>query len=370
MKQFLIALSLLAATTACNCNKGTSQCAPNTSCQKEEVKSVIFMIGDGMGLAQASMLMIENGYQTTAFDRAKNIALIKTYSANNRVTDSAAAGTALACAQKTNNKMIGVTADLDTCYSIATHAKEKGLSTGLVAACTVQHATPAAFYAHVDNRNDYELITRQLVYSNLDLIIGGGKKYFDQEIDGQKLTEIANKNGFSIVNNFDELSTAGNGSILGLFADGHIASMQEGRGDYLSKATTAAISRLSKNGKGFFLMVEGSQIDWSCHANDAEATLAEVADFNECVNMVMDYADRNPGTLVIITADHETGGLAAVSNNADFTLADSGVAYKYSTDGHSGILVPVYTYGTGAESINGIMENTELSNKISQILAL
>ncbi len=335
-----------------------------------EVKNVIFMIGDGMGLAQAAMLMVENGYEATAFDRAENIALIKTYSANNRVTDSAAAGTALACGQKTNNKMLGLTPELDTCYSLTLRANRKGMATGVVVSCGLQHATPAAFYAHVADRNDNYNITRQLAASSFDVAIGGGAKYFSEELDGASFSDIATSNGYNIVTTFDELSSVGDGRVLGLFEPGHIKSIKAGRGDYLPRATEAALSRLSKSDKGFVLMVEGSQIDWACHSNNSVETLAEVADFNDCLNVVMDFADYNPGTLVVITADHETGGLSMVSNDADFTKSDSGVAYKYSTGGHSGILVPVYTYGAGADRIEGVMENTALSDKIAEILNL
>lgn len=346
----------------------TKECCGNNK-SIEEVRNVIFLIGDGMGLAQASMLMVEKGYTQTSFDRATNVALIKTYSANNRVTDSAAAGTALACGEKTNNKMIGLTPQLDTCFSMSHRAKSKGKSTGLVAACTIQHATPAAFYAHVDNRDDYEQITRQLVTSDVDILIGGGEKHFDQIVDGKNLMDVA-KSKFNVVKNFEELESVKEGRVLGLFAEGHIKSMADGRGDYLTTAAAAAISRLEKNENGFLLMVEGSQIDWTCHAGDAEGTLAEVMDFDKCVNMAMDYADKTPGTLVVVTADHETGGLSMVSNDSDFTKSDSGVAYKYSTGGHSGILVPVYTYGAGANNIEGVMENTELSKLIEKSLGL
>lgn len=363
MRKLLLSLAIAATMMGC-CNSATN--AP----QEVEVKNVIFLIGDGMGLAQASMLMVENGYQPTAFDRAQNVALIKTYSANNRVTDSAAAGTALACGHKTNNSMLGLTPTLDTCYSMTVKAKAKGKSTGLVAACTIQHATPAAFYAHVENRGQYEQIAQQLVDSDVDIAIGGGEKYFEQEVNGTKLIDIAPTKGFNIVRNMDELNAAPEGRILGLFEQDHIKSMAEGRGDFLPRATEAALARLSQNPEGFVLMVEGSQIDWMGHANNAEELLAETIDFEECVKIAMDFADKNPGTLVVVTADHETGGLSLVSGEEDFTKSDSGVNYEFSTNSHSGILIPVYTYGTGAEKINGIMENTELSNGIVEILNL
>lgn len=338
---------------------------------EEPVRNVIFMIGDGMGLGQVSAYMIDRGYETTAFDRADNVAIIKTYSANNRITDSAAAGTALACGVKTNNKMLGLTPQLDTVASMTAKAKAKGLATGVVVTCTVQHATPAAFYAHVDSRSDYEQITRQLPAANFDIIVGGGAKDFDQEVDGRCFKDIVSEQGFTIVSDFSELESKRDAEkIIGLFAEEHIDSKLKGRDDYLTKVTNIALEKLSKSENGFVLMVEGSQIDWECHDNNAEGVLAETDDFNHVLEAVMDFADNNPGTLVVITADHETGGMTIVNSEEDFTAADSGVEYAFSTDNHSATLVPVYLYGTGADRISGVLDNTELSNMIVEVLNL
>lgn len=361
----LILLLVVATTSIVSCSKAvcTNEC--------QEVRNVIFMIGDGMGLAQTSMFMIENGYQETAFDKAQNVALIKTYSANNRVTDSAAAGTALACGTKTNNSTVGISPKGDTLVSIAAAAKRRGKSTGFVVTCSMQDATPAAFYAHSKKRSNFTLITEQFLSSQMDVAIGGGAKFFDEQIDGQKMIDIAKQKGYSIASSFEELSEIESGKVLGLFAPGNLNWIVRGRQEnYLEQATAYALNQLAKDEDGFFLMVEGSLIDHAAHANDAEATLAEIVDFERSVKVAMDFADANPGTLVIITADHETGGLSMVSGNEDFTKAESGLDYKFSTGGHSGILVPVYSYGTGAERISGVMENTELSDKILEILEL
>lgn len=364
MKKLFLSLIVVCATALFGINDATAK--P----KKTAVKNVIFMIGDGMGLAQATMVMIENGYEPTAFDKVENVALTKTYSANNRVTDSAAAGTALATGKKTNNKMLGLTPQRDTCYSLAYKAKAKGLSTGIVVACEVQHATPAAFYAHVDDRNNKKVITEQLAKNNyIDIIIGGGKKSFDAKVDGVSMSDVAKKSGFEIVTDMAGFKGSTNDRILGLFNNGHIENISK-RGNFLPEATAEALNKLSNNKSGFFLMVEGSQIDWECHSNNAQRCLAETIDFCKTIEVAMDFADKNPGTLIVITADHETGGLSAVSPEVDFTKSDSGVEYRFSTKGHSGILVPVYTYGTGSELINGVIDNTELSDIIGQSLGL
>lgn len=346
-------------------------CCSSTTPVEEPVRNVIFMIGDGMGLSQVSAYMIENGYDSTSFDRSDNVALIKTYSENNRITDSAAAGTALACGVKTNNRMLGLTPQLDTLVSMTDRAKAKGMATGVVVTCTVQHATPAAFYANVDNRSDYEQITRQLPDANFDIIIGGGANYFDQEVDGVPFMSLVEDRGFTVVRDFEELESQKDAAkIIGLFADDHIESKLNGRDDYLTRATNIALEKLSKSEDGFVLMIEGSQIDWECHSNSAEGSLAETDDFSRCIDSVMDFADNNPGTLVVITADHETGGMTIINSESDYTKSDSGVEYAFSTGSHSGTLVPVYLYGTGAERISGVMENTELSNRMVELLGL
>lgn len=150
---------------------------------------------------------------------------------------------------------------------------------------------------------------------------------------------------------------------MGFFADGHLPKMSEGRGDYLERAIRKALEILSREAgerdRGFILMVEGSQIDLRAHDNDAEGVLAEMRDFDRAVAAAMDFADRHPGTLVVVTADHETGGLSIPSADVDFEHEEAGIEYRFSTGGHTAAMVPVYLYGTGAERINGVLDNTE-----------
>ena len=143
---------------------------------------------------------------------------------------------------------------------------------------------------------------------------------------------------------------------------------------YLTRATRKSLELLSaeaeRRDKGFVLMVEGSFIDWACHGNDADELLFLMRDFDSTVAAAMDFADRTPGTLVVVTADHETGGLTIPSNEADFTRSESGLNYSFSTTGHTGTMVPVYLYGAGADRITGVMDNTQLSQRIMQLLGL
>ena len=352
---------------------GVSGCAE----KEPEVKNIIIMIGDGMGLAQASLTQIENKYAPTAFDRAQNVALQKTYSANNRVTDSAASGTALATGYKTNNSTLGQTPDGTPVESIMTKGERAGYASGIVVTCYVNHATPAAFYAHRESRNDNEGIITDFMASDLDVLFGGGTRFFNDHFSKQNknyVDELKAK-GYTYLAEQSEMASVSEGNVVGLFAETNIPLMRNGRGDYLPKATAKALEILTNNvekqGKeGFILMVEGSQIDGEGHGNNIEGVLAETRDFAAAMNVAMDYADAHPGTLVVVTGDHETGGLSIPSNKTDFTLPESGISYGFSTTGHTGIMLPVYLYGTGADRINGIMENTELSQALQRMIGV
>lgn len=340
----------------------------------DEVRNIIYMIGDGMGLSHVSMTMIEKGYAPTAFDRAQNIALISTYSANNRVTDSAAAGTALATGTKTNNGTLGLDAEGNRIESMIAKATREGLATGLVVTCYLQHATPAAFYAHVKHRGETEAITADMLVSEIDVMIGGGRKWLAAECaEGGSYLEAFARRGYTVTASLDEAADVEKGRLLAV-VDEEYAPKAPARGDYLPEASKKAMEVLYNTTvgkeKGFLLMIEGSQVDSAAHANDTAWLQAEMDDFEKAVAAAMDFADNHPGTLVVVTADHETGGLSVPSGNKDFTSSESGIEYRYGTGSHTGTMVPVYLYGAGAERINGLLDNTELSHRLMQILDL
>ena len=347
--------------------------------KNEKVNNIIFMIGDGMGLGHISMLQLEGKYQPTAFDRAQNIALIKTYSVNNRVTDSAAAGTALATGHKTNNSTLGQLPDGTPLESITTKAKNKNYGTGIVVTCYVQHATPAAFYANVESRSDNDGICDDFTKRDYDVMFGGGLRYFKQYYE--KRNKDYNKElaalGYALHTDLSKLgSIPSEGKVLGLFADGDLPAATSGKRDgYLANATQKALDILTNNAKknknkGFVLMVEGSKIDGESHSRNPQGILAETRDFAAAVAVAMNSADTHPGTLVVVTADHETGGMSIPSNKTDLTLPERGIGYAFGTSSHTATMVPVYLYGAGADSINGIMENSELGQKLQEILGV
>ena len=239
--------------------------ATTLTVEAQEVKNIIYLIGDGMGLTSASMMQLANNYEPTIFDEADNVALQKTYSLDNRVTDSAASGTALASGFKTNNTMLGQLPDGTNVESLMELAATKGKATGIVVTTYLQHATPGAFYAHVPSRHYYTTISEQLLASDIDIAIGGGMAFFEERY-GSRENAIAaiTESGFTLQENLDE-NIEGE-RILALLADKEI----ENRRGYLAKATAMAIDHLSDNENGFVLMVEGSLIDGMGHGNNAE----------------------------------------------------------------------------------------------------
>lgn len=337
----------------------------------DSVRNVIYMIGDGMGLAHVSMLAVEGGYAPTAFDRAQGIALISTYSANNRVTDSAAAGTALACGSKTNNGTLGLDPRGGRLQSVIEWAVAEGMTAGIAVKCHLQHATPAAFYAHVPDRGDEKAITRDLLASNIDVLIGAGRRLEKESSEGGSYRDAFGRRGYAVAGSLEEAEPVRAGRLLCAVTDENIPKTIR-REDYLRCATQKALEILSHNadsvGRGFVLMVEGSLIDGASHGNDAEKILAEMRDFERAVAAAMDFADRTPGTLVVVTADHETGGLAIPSCDGDFTRSESGIRYVFGSKSHTATYVPVYLYGTGAGRIAGIMDNTQLARRVMALL--
>ena len=340
-----------------------SQCQ-QTRAQQEitHAKKVILMIGDGMGLTQIQAAMTANN-NALNFERFPIVGLTKTSAADRYITDSAAGATAFSAGVKTYNGAIAVDTAGVPVKTILEYAEEKGYATGLVATSTITHATPAAFIAHNESRNNYEAIAADFLKTDIDVFIGGGSGHFTNRKDGLDLTEQLADQGYTII--YDSIELGYNTTKLaGLLDSGAMPTMEDGRGNMLSEASDLAIDILDKNKKGFFLMIEGSQIDWGGHGNNTSYMVTELLDFDKTIGEVLDYAEADGTTLVIVTADHETGGLTIVGEDI---LGDS-TATQYSTGGHTPVMVPVFAYGPGAEQFSGIYENTEIFNKMMTAL--
>jgi alkaline phosphatase len=338
-----------------SCNQS---CAP----KEEKVKNIIFMIGDGMGVAQVSATQIAQDYEPMQLERATYVGLQKTYSANSRVTDSAAAGTALSTGNKTNNGMIGVTPDSLPQRSILEYFEQAGRPTGIVVTYPVTNATPAAFVAHVPNRNMEDEIATYYLENDVDVIFGGGSKRFDQRADQVNLFDALKEKEYTIAYDLKEIADVKSGNVIMLPTEGSMSSRLDGRDEYLPEATAKALEILTNNaaGDGFFLMVESSMIDGYGHQNNVEGIIKETKDFDNAIKVAFDYADTHPGTLVVVTADHATGGLTIVNGNRRFDLHDHQVDYAFTTGGHTGEMVPIFAYGAGAENFTGVFENTDI----------
>ena len=337
--------------------------------KNEKVKNVILIIGDGMGLGATASWMIDQNYGPTCFDRAQYAAVVKTYSANSKTTDSAAAATAIATGHKTDNSMLGMLPDGSKPSSIAELAKDKGLSIGIVVTSYVQDATPGGFYAHVSSRREKGQISEDLIAFRPDVIIGGGRKYFtDKRYTGENLIDKAAGRGFSYVETPEQFYSTWTTPVLGLLDEGNQLDEAEINSDLLADLAGHTFEILEKNKKGFFAMIEGSHIDHAAHANNSEMVLWWMEEFDKLVNSAFDYADTHKGTLVIVTADHETGGITLVPGSKDFTKGESGVEVKYSTTGHTASPVILYSYGASSWRFSGVMDNTDIFKRMKCVL--
>jgi alkaline phosphatase len=325
-----------------------------------QVKNVILLIGDGMGLAHIFAAMTVNN-DRLYIDQAPYIGLQKTKARNKYRTDSAASGSALATGKKTNYGVISMDEENNSSTTILEYAAGNGYSTGLVATSKITHATPAAFIAHASKRSQYDQIANYFINDSLNVFLGGGyTDFYNPEKGINHLPKIKAK-GFQLITQLEELQKIKSGKIAGLFADGHMESYSK-RGEFLVEATQKAIEILSQNKKGFFLMVEGSQIDWASHDNDIASTMQETLEFDRAVGEALKFAAKDGHTLVIITADHETGGLSVIDGDINAGLVEG----KFNSSGHTSILVPVFAYGPGAEDFIGIYENTAIFDKMKK----
>lgn len=363
---------LLVALSGCRvASPEASAVFANSPGQKgdEASMAVILMIGDGMGISQLSAAMHTSAAPLN-IEACPVVGFHKAFSSSDLVTDSAAGATAFACGVKTFNGAIGLGADTLPRPTILEQAHREGLATGMVATSTIVHATPAAFAAHQPLRILYEQIAVDIATSGVDLLIGGGKRYFDRrKADDRDLIAELQTRGYIVEDYYyGDLSQVRPNPERGFIfftADNHPLPVNQGR-SYLAYASRLAAEFLDRRGsKGFFLMVEGSQIDWACHANEGRLAVQETLDFDRAIGQVLEFAERRGNTLVIITADHETGGLA-IDGDAKPGRVDT----RFTTNLHTGSLVPVYAYGPGAEAFNGVYDNTDIYHKIKEALQL
>lgn len=325
-------------------------------------KNIIMMIGDGMGVAQVFAGLTANGGHLF-LDNFKQIGFSKTQSSNKYITDSAAGGTALSTGQKTYNGAIGVNTDTIAIKTILEMAEEKGMATGLISTSAITHATPASYIAHQGSRGSYEDIAADFLKTDIDVFIGGGYKHFTQRADKRDLIKELQQKGYKVLLDMDEIAKVKSGKLAGLTADEHNEVFPK-RKMNLPLSTQTALNILNQNKKGFFIMIEGSQIDWGGHENNTIYVDNEMLDFDRAIGKALEFAAKDGETLIIVTADHETGGMALVDGN----MTSGMVKAAFPTGDHTGTMVPIFSYGPGAENFTGIIENTDIAKKIMKLL--
>ena len=332
--------------------------------QGKKVKNVILMIGDGMSLMHMYSAWTANRGKLY-LDNCQAVGLSKTYCANRLITDSGAGGTAMATGQKTNYHSVGVDTLGHPLKSLVDLANAKEKSTGIAVTCRLWDATPADFCCHNVDRDKEEEIIADYVNSPADYVFGGGARLFEKRKDGRNIFQELNEKGYKTPRSWNELDTIRSGKVFAVPypADTPIPSE---RGDLLARASLKGIELLDQNKNGFFMMIEGSQLDDYGHFNDLNLLMQETHDFDRTIGAIYKWAAKDGETLVIVTADHETGGLTLVDGN----LKEGKIVCKFSTGGHSGVMVPVYAFGPGFQEFTGIYENTDIFNKIKKILEL
>ncbi len=358
--------------------------------QEQKPRNIILMIGDGMGPQQILMGMYSS-QQPLHFMKFKDIGLKTTHSADNLVTDSASAATAMATGEKTYNKAISVDINKKSLKTIMELAKEKGYSIGVVVTSSLTNATPAAFLAHSESReNEYE-IAEDIIQIEPDIALGGGLKFFQNRMDGKDLIKALESKNYQIFYDWKEINTNNldiNRKAIGLFASTGMppvvstkvnqnskyapylaenADINNVRSkEFLPLMTQFAIEYLNKKGKPFILMVEGSQIDFAGHNMDAPYLTEEVLDFDKAIGVAYEFVERSKNTLLVITADHETGGFAITGGKIEsgkLIVPET----KYLYEKHTSTLIPVFAYGVGSEEFRGIYDNTDIFKKIIKL---
>jgi alkaline phosphatase len=335
---------------------------PDNKTDKSEVRNIILLIGDGMGLPAVYATMTVSPAPLN-FERCTYTGLAKTFSLTDYITDSAAGATALSSGKKTKNGVIGQDTLGRKFKSILEIAEEHGLSTGLVSTSAITHATPAGFIAHVPSRDLYEDIALEFLKTDIDVFIGGGINHFYRRTDKLNLLDSLRARGYEVDTTLNSILNSKSSKLAGLNVPEHNPWSLNGRGDMLPLSSRKAIDILSKNPKGFFLMIEGSQIDWAAHGNDQKNLIAETLDFDKAIGIAIDFAEKDGHTLVIVTADHETGGVTITGGD----LSRHEVILNFSTTNHTAVMVPVYAFGPGAENFTGIFDNTAIFEKMMKV---
>lgn len=381
MKRFFLIL-LVCLTTLTACQKAVNTTQTYTCTTPHEViaslptvevgqkpKNIVLIIGDGMGLPQMSTAWTANRGKLNML-ACPYTGLSRTYCTDTLITDSDAGGTALACGQKTAKAHCGTDANGLAMKSLMGYAHDAGMQTGMSIVCTLCDATPADFCCHVSDRDEYDSICEQYLDCGVDYIVGGGMRYFTQREDGRNIYEEMAAKGYHTYSEVEQLWQATELPIFAVLSDDDYPKALE-RGNLFPRQTALALELLScpkdmasDTNPAFFMMVEGSCIDGWSHANVLSNVVEEMLDFDRMVGEVLRYAAEDGETLVVITADHATGGLTLLGGNKE----QGRVIGSFANDSHVDVHVPIYAYGPGAERFTGVMENAEVGQRLIELV--
>ena len=347
----------------------------------EKAKNIILLIADGMSLSQITAYRMMKGSlnERISMDNFPYSGIVLTHSYNAAVTDSASSATAYSTGFKTNNGVLGLDKDLNVLENLTETIDKFGFVSSLISTSEVTHATPAAFASHVDLRWKTDIISSQMIDSKVAIILGGGRYFFIPEEEGGKredginlLNEI-NQSHILLTqkNDLSNISGSLNKQVLGLFADEHLRDedkkdnhkLEPSLAEMLEYSVSRSNLLIDQGCAGFFVMAEGSQVDWAGHSNDFDYLIREMEDFDEAVDLALEIAKERKDTLVVVTSDHEVGGLLIEpSNPIDNSLDEVKFSFNTAVGGgtHTGVPVPVYAYGPGSENFTGTLDNTDI----------
>lgn len=343
------------------------------------IRNIILFIGDGMGLSHLTAARINSLGPDGRFhlDRMPVTGLVTTHAVDNLITDSAAAGTALATGVKTTNGSIGVDSSGASHLTILEAARDAGLATGLVTTTYITDATPATFAAHVRSRAMKDEIALQLLNARVNVLFGEGDHFYPKSDarsarkDSANPLALAGELGYTIVEKKEDLANTNTAFLLGLFAglttDRMKPSLQSPpQTPSLAELTAKALEVLNRNGKGFFLMVEEEGVDMGSHVNREDYFIHHLNCLDEAIKIGVDFAARDEQTLVLVTADHETGGVNIIGG----VKRKNKVKLSWATDRHTGQPVPLFAYGPHALRFTGLKDNTEIPKIMAELLQL
>lgn len=329
----------------------------------KKVKNVILMIGDGMSLMHVYTAWAANRGKLW-LENAQATGLSKTWAVKKLVTDSGSGGTSLATGVKTVYHAVGVDPEGKPLTSLVDVAKELGKDAGMAVTCRLWDATPCDFCCHNIDRDKEEELVGDYPTSGVDFVFGGGAQKFTNRKDGRDIFKELQKKGYHISRTLDDFFAYDKNSRIFAVPYDKDTPLPDERGDLLARASMKGISLMNQNKNGFFMMIEGSQLDDYGHFNQLDLLMKETLDFDQTVGEVMKWAAKDGETLVVVTADHETGGLTLVNGNKE----EGRVECCFSSKDHTGAMVPVYAFGPGAENFTGIFENTDVFKKIKKLM--